>query len=342
MLRLLSFILALGGLLVSALGIYLMTGNELPTSWLPKTETAVERKTYRQEGGPPLSSTNESPVTPSSPESQQTAESEGFESLEGTPRSLTSEGGAIQVMPTPMKSKTARTITRSNSNGVEETTTDIVHEQKAAFEEPLSHSAPVPKDDEVIVGTSAVESLPSPISPPQRTLEQQLRTVPIAYETPKTAAFNSTFTVTLSLDARENATTAIGGLSGSSNTNVAEADVQVSNRVTANLVGLDQAFEVVPEFSEPQRLSTSTESVWRWKVTPLKSGSQRLEFEIYAIDENDDRQRIVSFKDTVTVEVSRIGQAMFLAQQYNPIVVILAGFGSLLAGIFGVLRFFKS
>ena len=352
MLRLLSFILALGGLAVSALGIWLMMGNELPTDWLPKTEAEVERKLYAQGGttetsAPETSEEEETPPPTPAPlpepiEAETVPEAivdEALEAIESPPIA----GAPVQVMPTPMKDKQTGTTTRSLSNGDTETVVEKAERHQPAFIEPPVSSETGEETFEISsVDLNSIETAAGPAPAPPPTLNEQLRSVPIAYETPKTAAFNSTFTVTLAIDAREDATTATGGLSGSVNTNIAEAEVRVSELVTANLIGVDEAFEIVPEFDAPQKLSKSTESVWRWKVTPLKSGPQKLKFEIFAVDERNIQERLLSFDDTVTVEVSRIGQAMFLAQQYNPIVVILAGFGSLLAGIFGVLRFFKS
>ena len=370
MLRLISFILALGGLAISILGIWLMMGNELPTDLFAGEEPQLERKVLQPEESddvsdeaappvmrsapPPLAPVETAPVTETLPEPV-VAESEPV--IESAPVSIVEDNELIEmvealppavagsepgtVIPTPTMDATTGTTTRSLPNGEIEVSSPEGGTRAAMAEPPAeAASSEEPVFDLESTDLDAIETAAGSAAPP--TLAEQLRTVPIAYETPISATFNSPFTVTLSLNALEGATTAVGGLSGSSNTNIAEAEVQVTDLVRADLIGIDEAFKIVPENEKPQKLSKSTESVWRWKVTPLKSGAQRLRFELFAINVNDVEERLLSFDDTVTVEVSRIGQAMFLAQQYNPIVVILAGFGSLLAGIFGVLRFFKS
>ena len=352
MLRLISFILALGGLAVSVLGIWLMMGNELPAHLFAGEEPQAERKLFKADASAvtpkDASAAEDSPqVLATEPPRQPAAiVAEPFETLDepSAPPVARSE----RVMPTPKKDTTTGTTTRSLPGGDVEVSLPGGIPQPAMIEPESSPAPPEPNVEPEPVFTTVTSDLNDTASrrgappAPQPTLEEQLYTAPIAYETPASASFNSAFTVTLAIDARENATSATGGLSGSTRTNIAEAEVQVTDLVRANLVAVDEAFAIVAENDRPQKLSKTTESVWRWKVTPQKSGPQQLKFEIWAVSEDDLDTRLLSFNDTVTVEVSRIGQAMFLAQQYNPIVVILAGFGSLLAGIFGVLRFFKS
>lgn len=334
MLRLISFILALGGLAVSALGIWLMMGNELPTDLFAGEEPQLERKVFQ--AAPPIEAVDES----TAPEPV-VLETEVLEVVEQVFTAPTLEEAG--VVPPPTLDTTNRSMARSLPNGETEISPPGGIPQPAMMEPATGDAPPEPEAaPEPVFETTSIENTAAMRSAPPPSLEEQLYTVPIAYETPVKAMFNSAFTVTLAIDARANATSATGGLSGSTSTNIAEAEVQVTDLVRANLVGVDEAFTIEPENDKPQKLSKTTESVWRWKVTPLKSGAQKLKFEVFAVDVNNIEERLLSFDDTVTVEVSRIGQAMFLAQQYNPIVVILAGFGSLLAGIFGVLRFFKS
>ena len=377
MLRLISFILALGGLAVSVLGIWLMMGNELPTHLFAGEEPKLERKLVKRDAPPPAT---EPIVAAAEPEAVAEPEAE-FEAHSSTPPApipapvaeqappllepiteaasepvelmeeafesvdvplMDASPEPVRVMPTPKKDVTTGTTMRSLPGGDIEVTAPGSAPQPAAIEQPITGDAP-PEEDAVFETTSTV-STPADMAPASTppTLQEQLRRAPIAYETPASAMFNSPFTVTLSLNAQEGATSATGGLSGADNMNIAETEILVTDLVRADLIGLNDAFEIVAENEKPQKLSSSTESVWRWEVTPLKSGPQLLRFEIIAVNPNNIEERLETFDDEVTVEVSRIGQAMFLAQQYNPIVVILAGFGSLLAGIFGVLRFFKS
>ncbi|MCR9195301.1 MAG: hypothetical protein NXH88_11245, partial [Hyphomonas sp.] len=48
-----------------------------------------------------------------------------------------------------------------------------------------------------------------------------------------------------------------------------------------------------------------------------------------------------TFRDEVEVNVSRIGQAIAIAKSVSPITVVAGGIGSLLAGLFGFVGFFR-
>ena len=162
-----------------------------------------------------------------------------------------------------------------------------------------------------------------------------LRTVPIAHETPSTAQFGREFTVTLAVDATGD-DTAIDALSGRGN--VVEGEAQISSSVTALVSG--DTFEVRSITPETQLISPVTENVWRWKLTPTAVGSQELVIELFA---NLDGQALPlrTFRDEVDVDVSRIGQAIAIAKSVSPITVVAGGIGSLLAGLFGFVGFFR-
>jgi hypothetical protein len=162
-----------------------------------------------------------------------------------------------------------------------------------------------------------------------------LRTVPIAHETPSTAQFGREFTVTLAVDATGD-DTAVDALSG--NGNVVEGEAQISSSMTALVSG--ETFEVRAITPETQLISPVTENVWRWKVTPTAVGSQELVVELFA---NIDGQALPlrTFRDEVQVDVSRIGQVIAIAKSVSPITVVAGGIGSLLAGLFGFVGFFR-
>ncbi|MEL7453817.1 MAG: hypothetical protein AAGJ50_10660 [Pseudomonadota bacterium] len=166
-------------------------------------------------------------------------------------------------------------------------------------------------------------------------LMDRLETVPIAYETPPLASFGRAFDVTLSIDGTGD-TSAISGLPGVGQ--VTEAEARVSDRVKATLIG--SAFTIEGQSPETQLLSPETENVWRWRATPNEGGEHPLIIEIFALD-GDEALPVRTFSDTVVVEVSRLDQAITLANAANPIVMVLGGIGSALAGLFGVVRFFK-
>ena len=162
-----------------------------------------------------------------------------------------------------------------------------------------------------------------------------LRTVPIAHETPKGATFGRPFTVTVALDATgdDSATDALSGTG-----NIAEGEARVSDTVQALVSG--DAFDVEAITPDVQRVSPLTENVWRWKVTPTAVGNQELVIELFALM-GDEALPLRTFRDSVDVEVSRIGQAIALAQSISPITVVAGGIGSLLAGLFGFIGFFR-
>lgn len=162
-----------------------------------------------------------------------------------------------------------------------------------------------------------------------------LRTVPIAHETPKGAQFGRPFTVTVSLDATgdDSATDSLPGTG-----NIVEGEAQISDTVQALVSG--EAFKVEAITPATQRVSPLTENVWRWKVTPTAVGNQELVIELFALM-GDEALPLRTFRDSVQVEVSRIGQAIALAQSISPITVVAGGIGSLFAGLFGFVGFFR-
>ena len=162
-----------------------------------------------------------------------------------------------------------------------------------------------------------------------------LRTVPIAHETPKQAVFGRPFTVTVALDATGD-DSAADALSGTGN--IVEAEARVSNTVQALVSG--EAFNVEEITPRTQRISPLTENVWRWKVTPQAVGNQELVIELFAVM-GSEALPLRTFRDSVEVDVSRIGQAIALAQSISPITVVAGGIGSMLAGMFGFISFFR-
>lgn len=201
----------------------------------------------------------------------------------------------------------------------------------AAGSEPLAGSvssrslnAPANMDEMFGVASSATDDFMS-----------SLRTVPIAHETPKQAQFGRSFAVTLSLDATGD-DSAIESLPGTGN--IVESEAQISTTVQALVSG--EAFEVEAITPVRQRISPLSENVWRWKVTPTAVGNQELVIELFALMD-DEALPLRTFRDSVEVEVSRIGQAIALAQSISPITVVAGGIGSMLAGLFGFVGFFR-
>ena len=169
---------------------------------------------------------------------------------------------------------------------------------------------------------------------PNRMLER-LRSVPIAHETPSEARFNRAFEVTLAIDATgdDSAADALPG-----DGNIVEGEAQILDKAQATLSGA--AFDIELVSPSIQTVSPVTENVWRWRVTPFETGRHPLRLELFAL-ENDEALPIRTFTDEVEVRVSRLGQVLATANTLDPVFMILGGAGSLLAGLFGVFRFFR-
>jgi hypothetical protein len=161
-----------------------------------------------------------------------------------------------------------------------------------------------------------------------------LRTVPVAHETPRSAEYKRAFNVTFAIDATGD-TTAADALPGRGV--IEESEAKVSERVEVRVSGA--SFNIVAASPPVQTLSPMTENTWRWSVTPLSAGDHDLVFEVFAID-SDAVTPLRTFQDTVTVKVSGLNRAIAFADQANPLFVLLGGLGSALAGLFAAFRFF--
>ena len=159
--------------------------------------------------------------------------------------------------------------------------------------------------------------------------------MPIAHETPAGAQFGKPFEVTVAIDATgdDSASDALPGTGV-----IIEGQAQVSDSVRAIVTGA--TFEIEELSPIDQELSPLTENVWRWKVTPTETGVHDLTIELYALI-GDRSLPVRTYRNTVTVEISRIRQAVKMAQDANPLTMLLGGIGSVFAGLFGAARFFK-
>ncbi|NQY39426.1 MAG: hypothetical protein HRT80_04930 [Henriciella sp.] len=202
-------------------------------------------------------------------------------------------------------------------------------------EPPLARSTPVREAVRSITEKPDTDTMFGVASSSTDDFLASLRTVPIAHETPKSARFGRPFYVTLSLDATGD-DDALESLPGTGN--IVEGEAQISDTVQALVSG--EAFDVEAVTPATQRISPLTENVWRWKVTPMAVGNQELVIELFALMDQE-ALPLRTFRDSVEVEVSRIGQAVALAQSISPITVVAGGIGSLLAGLFGFVGFFR-
>ena len=203
----------------------------------------------------------------------------------------------------------------------------------------VAPSAPMSRslgDDDAMGGVEATPEATAAAAPeadPTESFLNSLKTVPVAHETPDTAEFRKPFEAVLAIDATGD-DTAADALPGRGN--VQEGTARVSKRVEVRLSG--SSFSIVPTTPEQQTISPLTENTWRWMVTPLNGGKQELTFDIYAIDEGP-AVPLRTFHNTVTVKVSGYGRAVSFIDQANPLAVFLGGIGSILAGLFGAIKF---
>ena len=202
-------------------------------------------------------------------------------------------------------------------------------------EPPLARSTPVREAVRRVTEKPDLDEMVGVASASTDDFLASLRTVPIAHETPKSARFGRPFYVTLSLDATGD-DDALESLPGTGN--IVEGEAQISDTVQALVSG--EAFDVEAVTPATQRISPLTENVWRWKVTPMAVGNQELVIELFALMDQE-ALPLRTFRDSVEVEVSRIGQAVALAQSISPITVVAGGIGSLLAGLFGFVGVFR-
>lgn len=200
-------------------------------------------------------------------------------------------------------------------------------DKDAEAEEPMFGASSAP----FLAGSPAPINAQEPPAAPR--VEETLREVPVAYETPTLASYGKPFDVTFSLDAT-GAETATGGLPRVGA--IVEGQARVSDRVKASLVGA--AFDIELVSPQLQLLGADAPNVWRWRVTPKEAGDQRLYVELFAMV-GEDARPVRTFNGTVMVEVTRFQKAVSLATAANPLAVFLGGIGSIFGGLFGFVRF---
>ena len=307
MLRILSVLLVVAGLVVAGFG-----GAALLERYAPREGLAAAS----------------APVDEVSAASAPTEEP-AFEAV-------SAEAPASEVAPAPDTS--AKSVPESAA-GTGQAGDPAISEEEFQFSfqtemepSPMARSAsPVVSDNSEAI--PEIPAMPAP-TPAEPSFEDTLRTVPVAHETPRSAEYKRAFNVTFAIDATGD-TTAADALPGRGV--IEESEAKVSGRVEVRLSGA--AFSIVAASPPVQTLSPMTENTWRWSVTPLSAGDHDLVFEVFAIDSGAVTP-LRTFQDTVTVKVSGLNRAIAFADQANPLLVLLGGLGSELAGLFAAFRFF--
>ncbi len=303
MMRILSVLLLIAGLLAAGIG-----GAALLEEFAPK-EMVVESGLPAPEADAVDAPAAEAPVEIVAPEPAAEAAPEAI----GVPES------GMRVAP-PESADAEIASTESAPLTEEEMTFNFQTEMEPGLAGPVA----APEASEAVAAEP----------PPQPSLADRLKTVPVAHETPRTAEYKRAFDVTFAIDATGD-TTAADALPGRGT--IEEGEAKVSDKVEVRLAGAN--FNIVAASPAVQAISPMSENTWRWSVTALSAGEHDLVFEVFAMD-SDTAMPLRTFRDTVTVKVSGLNRAIAFADQANPLFVLLGGLGSALAGLFGAIKFF--
>lgn len=196
-----------------------------------------------------------------------------------------------------------------------------------AGDQPTGAAPVVPSSSTPVVGSVRQTK-------PERNVLDNLRTAPIAYEKPSQVQVRTPFEVTLAIDLTD-AEAARDALPGTGD--VVEAEAQVSSITSATLTGT--GFDIVARSPAKQTLSSLTTNRWQWQVTALEDGEHELVVEVFA-HVDDVAMPVRTYRDRVTVEVSGVNRVLGWAADADPVIAVIGGLGSMLAGLFGMARFF--
>ena len=302
MLRILSILLAIGGLVVAGIG-----GAALLEQYAPKS-VEVETGIAAEAPAPEPVATEMAAAEP--------------ETMEAAPApDMTARSAAPEA--------TAETESMDAAPALSDEEMELNFQMQMEVPEMTADAAPPEQRMAVMSAPVEAAAEPAPLS-----FEERLKTVPVAHETPASAEYKRAFDVTFAIDATGD-TTAADALPGRGI--IEEGEAKVSDKVEVRLSGAN--FSIVAASPAVQSLSPLTENTWRWSVTALSAGDHDLTFEVFAMD-TDTATPLRTFRDTVTVKVSGLNRAIAFADQANPLFVLLGGLGSALAGIFGAIRFF--
>lgn len=337
MMRFISILLVIGGLLAAGLG-----GAALMDTHFPKEDAAAPQVTAAPPpASEPAAMEAAAPEALPEPEAEMPAAAAPPEPVESAePMAVPApEPGALEAGPEPEPEARAEAAMRSDEEFNFQPTVEPAPPPAA----PMMRSSLPEAASDAAGGESpaAEETAPEPvdIDDPNVTAAvsesfiDKLKTVPVAHETPRSAEYKRAFDVTFAIDATGDST-ATDALPGRGVVEAGEA--RVSDRVEVRLSGA--AFNIVPTSPPVQSLSPLTENTWRWSVSALSAGDHDLTFEIFAVDDSE-IVPLRTYRDTVTVRVSGLNRAIAFADQANPLFVLLGGLGSILAGVLGVARF---
>lgn len=324
MMRLISILLVIAGLLAAGIGGAALMDTHLPKGEAPATASAPMSE-MTEAAAPPEVTSAEAPQTEAAPPPPAPL-----------PEPVVEPDAPMQAEP-EARSQTAP-LTEDEMNF------EVMREEAPALDAAQDAEGPAmrsmrsaPEGAEAATADTAPEPVdiddPNVTAAVSESFIDKLKTVPVAHETPPSAEYKRAFDVTFAIDATGD-DTAVDALPGRGV--IQEGEARVSDRVEVRVSGA--AFTIVPTSPPVQSLSPLTENTWRWSVTALSAGDHDLTFEIFAVDA-DEVVPLRTYRDTVTVKVSGLNRAIAFADQANPLFVLLGGLGSILAGVLGVARF---
>lgn len=326
MMRLLSILLLLAGLVVAGYG---------GAQWLEDQHRSQEPAEVAVESAPAAKpAMEEAAPAPATAAADEATEDAGMmmeeEALPEIGDSAAAAGEEEEVFAETASAPMARSL---QAPALDE---EPMFGPEGAPAAPMSRS--LGADEDALAGIEVapdVMAAAPPEADPAEAFLNTLKTVPVAHETPATAEYKRPFEAVLAIDATGD-DTAVDALPGRGN--IEEGTAKVSKKVEARLSG--SGFAIKAMTPEQQTISPLTENTWRWQVTPLTAGSQELTFDIYAIDDGP-AVPLRTFHNTVTVQVTGLNRAIAFADQANPLAVFLGGVGSILAGLFGAIKFVR-
>ena len=260
MMRLISILLLIAGLLAAGLG-----GAALMDQHFPKAET------------PAMASVPDYADAAASPQ-EAPAEMAAAEPAPSEPPAPSAIVEADEPMPAPAPEATGETDMQPGSASPSEDAFSFQPMMEEAPPEaaPMMRSArPEPSESEDLAAADASPEAvdiddPNVTAAVSESFIDKLKTVPVAHETPPSAEYKRAFDVTFAIDATGD-TTAADALPGRGV--IQEGEARVSDRVEVRLSGA--AFTINPTSPPVQSLSPLTENTWRWSVTALSAGDPK-------------------------------------------------------------------
>lgn len=191
---------------------------------------------------------------------------------------------------------------------------------------PATEASPTKRPNKM----APARKLPTETLDPMLQQISDMKTYPIAYETPTEGKIGEAFEVVLAIDATGD-DSAIEGLPGENT--IVEGEALLTQSAEATLSGA--AFDIKLMNKDRQRLSPYQESTWRWSVTPRQKGQHKLYLEIHAVLGEGEAMLLKSFEDEISVSVGSGG--LFLGMSADTLRTYIGIIAGIISGIVGMI-----